>query len=498
MSVLMDEGIDADSCDFDTMIAGYLLGEKQLSVKNLAMAELRLEIEDVADVVGSRRGSMAVVNAESVKELLCTQVDIIGRLVEPLEENLKSKDLWQLFKDIEMPLVSILARMERNGVALDTNLLRRMSNELGELLLKLEQDIYDYVGHIFNVNSPQQLSRVLFEEMQLPGAKRTKSGYSTDATVLEALKGVHPVVGIILEYRQLMKLRSTYIDALPTLISTRSGRLHTSFNQAATATGRLSSSDPNLQNIPIRGELGKKVRQAFIAESPSLLLGGDYSQIELRILAHVSREPRLLEAFKQGEDIHTATAAQVFGTDLSNVTEDMRRVAKVVNFGVIYGMSDYGLEQATELSRQQAYEFISSYFQKHLKVKEYLESTKQRARDVGFVQTLLGRRRYIPEIKASNRQIREAAERMAINMPVQGTAADIVKIAMINVQGEMDRRGLKSKMILQVHDELLFEVPPEEMEEMKGLVLEKMPEAMELIVPLKVDIKTGSNWGEMK
>jgi DNA polymerase-1 len=362
----------------------------------------------------------------------------------------------------------------------------------------LEQEIYDYVGHRFNVNSPHQLSTVLFEELKLPGAKRTKSGYSTDASVMEGLKDVHPVVKLILEYRQLMKLRSTYIDALPALINSRTGRLHTSFNQAATATGRLSSSDPNLQNIPIRGELGKQVRQAFVAEPPCLLVGGDYSQIELRILAHMSQEPRLLDAFRKEEDIHASTAAQIFGVVLDAVTSDMRRVAKVVNFGVIYGMSDYGLGQATELSREEAAKFIASYFERHPKVKEYLESTKQKTRDEGYVQTLLGRRRYIPEINSSNRQVREAAERMAINMPLQGTAADIVKLAMIRLQGEMDVRGLTSKMILQVHDELLFEVPPEELEEMKGLILELMPQAMNLNVSLEVEVKVGRNWGEME
>jgi DNA polymerase-1 len=306
------------------------------------------------------------------------------------------------------------------------------------------------------------------------------------------------VVKLILEYRQLMKLRSTYIDALPALINSRTGRLHTSFNQAATATGRLSSSDPNLQNIPIRGELGKQVRQAFIAEPPCLLVGGDYSQIELRILAHMSQEPRLLDAFRKEEDIHASTAAQIFGVVLDAVTPDMRRVAKVVNFGVIYGMSDYGLGQATELSREEAAKFIASYFERHPKIKEYLESTKQKTRDEGYVQTLLGRRRYIPEINSSNRQVREAAERMAINMPLQGTAADIVKLAMIRLQGEMDVRGLTSKMILQVHDELLFEVPPEEMEEMKGLIFELMPQAMNLTVSLEVEVKVGRNWGEME
>jgi DNA polymerase-1 len=498
MSALIEYGIGFGNLSFDTMIAAYLLGEKFLSLKNLSLSELRLEMIPLDAILVSRRGLIAAESISSIAEHACARVDVIGRLCQPLEAKLRERELWSLFTEVEMPLIPVLACMERNGVALDTEFLRYMSQSLGEQLLKLEQEIYDYVGHRFNINSPHQLSTVLFEELKLPGAKRTKSGYSTDASVMEGLKDVHPVVKLILEYRQLMKLRSTYIDALPALINSRTGRLHTSFNQAATSTGRLSSSDPNLQNIPIRGELGKQVRQAFIAKPPCFLVSGDYSQIELRILTHLSQEPRLLDAFRKEEDIHASTAAQIFGVVLDAVTPDMRRVAKVVNFGVIYGMSDYGLEQAIGLSRGEAAKFIASYFERHPGVKEYLESTKKRARDDGYVQTLLGRRRYIPEINSSNRQVRESAERMAINMPLQGTAADIIKLAMIRLQGDMDVRGLTSKMILQVHDELLFEVPPEELEEMKGLIFELMPQAMNLTVSLEVEVKVGRNWGEME
>jgi DNA polymerase-1 len=315
--------------------------------------------------------------------------------------------------------------------------------------------------------------------------------------VLEELRGVHPIIEFILDYRQLAKLKSTYIDALPGLINPKTGRVHTSFNQTRTATGRLSSSEPNLQNIPVRGEVGKQVRQAFIAPPGSCLVAGDYSQIDLRALAHLSQDESLLSAFHRDEDIHAVTAARLFGVDVSQITADMRRVAKTVNFGVIYGMSDYGLEQATELSREEAARFIAAYFEKYPGVKQYLESTKQQARDKGYVQTLLGRRRSIPEINSSNRQLREAAERMAINMPVQGTSADIIKVAMINLCREMEERRLKSKMLIQVHDELIFEVPQEELEEMRQLIPKIMSTALELSVPLKVDIKTGNNWGEM-
>jgi len=389
----------------------------------------------------------------------------------------------------------VLVTMERNGITLDTELLRQMAHRLGEQLLKLEAEVYNSVGHHFNVNSPQQLSSVLFQELMLPRARKTKGGYSTEASVLEELRGAHPIIELILDYRQLAKLKSTYIDALPSLINPKTGRVHTSFNQTRTSTGRLSSSEPNLQNIPVRGDLGKQVRQAFVAPPGSYLLAGDYSQIDLRVLAHLSQDESLLSAFRQDEDVHAATAAQLFG--VSQVTPDMRRLAKTVNFGVIYGMSDYGLEQATELSRKEAAKFIDSYFGEHPGVKQYLESTKQQVKEVGYVQTLLGRRRFIPEIDSPNRQVREAAERMAINMPVQGTSADIIKVAMINLNREMQKCQLKSKLLLQVHDELVLEVPEEELEEMRQLVSEIMSTALQLSIPLKVDIKTGSNWKEM-
>ncbi|MCK5654589.1 MAG: DNA polymerase I, partial [Dehalococcoidia bacterium] len=377
-----------------------------------------------------------------------------------------------------------------------------MSQSLGERMLELEAEIYNSVGHRFNINSTQQLGAVLFEELKLPGGRRTKSGYSTDASALEGLKGIHPVIEPLLEYRQLAKLKSTYVDVLPALINPKTDRVHTSFNQTGTATGRLSSSDPNLQNIPIRGELGQQVRKAFVASDGSLLLSGDYSQIDLRVMAHLSQDAHLLAAFHHDDDIHQATASEVFGVPPAEVTPDMRRVAKTVNFGVIYGISDYGLEQATALSREEASRFINTYFEKHRGVKEYIEATKRQARERGYVETVLGRRRYIPDINSSNGQVRAAAERMAINMPVQGTAADIIKLAMIGIQREMERRGLevkggsvgrakKAKMILQVHDELVFEVPREELEQMKGLVAEIMPNALKLSVPLTVEVKTG-------
>ncbi|MBM4452941.1 MAG: DNA polymerase I, partial [Chloroflexi bacterium] len=388
--------------------------------------------------------------------------------------------------------------MERTGVALDSDLLREMSHSLGKEMLRLEADIYNSMGYKFNINSSQQLSRILYEDLKLPRPRKTKSGYTTEASTLEELRGAHPAIELILQYRQLAKLKSTYADAFPALVNPKTGRLHTSFNQTGTTTGRLSSSEPNMQNLPVRGELGGKIRQAIIARPGWFLLSADYSQIDLRVLAHISQDEELVATFKRDEDVHTATASRVFNVPPDKVTSAMRRVAKTVNFGVIYGMSDYGLEQATDFSREEAAQFIASYFQKYPRVKDYIETTKAQAREQGYVQTVMGRRRYIPELNSPNRQVKEAAERMAINMPVQGTSADIIKIAMVRLHRQMQSRGLNSKMLLQVHDELVFEVPPEEIAVMKDLVSEIMPNALQLRVPLKIDIKQGKNWAEME
>ncbi|MFC2047504.1 DNA polymerase I, partial [Chloroflexota bacterium] len=500
MMVLAQYGVTVNNLIFDTMLAAYLLGEKSLGLKTLAFGKLGTEMTPITDLIGKgvKQIAMSQVEVSQAADYACADADLTGQLSELLKAELQQQELWQLFFEVEMPLVPALISMERNGVALDAELLRQMSHRLGEQLLKLEAEIYNHIGHRFNINSPQQLSSVLFEELKLPSARKTKRGYSTGASVLEELRGVHPIIESILDYRQIAKLRSTYIDALPSLINPETGRVHTSFNQTRTATGRLSSSEPNLQNIPVRGEMGKQVRQAFIAPAGSCLLAGDYSQIDLRALAHLSQDSSLLSAFHEDEDIHAATGARLFGVAASQITADMRRVAKTVNFGVIYGMSDYGLEQATELSREEATAFIAAYFEQHPGVKQYIESTKKQAREEGYVQTILGRRRVIPEINSSNRQVREAAERMAINMPVQGTSADIIKVAMINLYRDMSKRRLQSRMLLQVHDELIFEVPQSEREEMSRLVPEIMSTALELSVPLKVDIKTGNNWGEME
>jgi DNA polymerase-1 len=499
MAMLAGCGVKVRNLNFDPLLAAYLLGEKSLGLKALAFNKLGIEIVTPAELTGTgkKQSSLSLLEASRVVDHACASVDIVWSLRESLETELRQQGLWQLFTEVEMALIPVLVAMEKSGILLDTDLLREMSLEMGKELLRLEKEIYGSVGHQFNINSPQQLGKVLFEELKLPQSRKTKTGYSTEASVMEALRGVHPIIEFILQYRQLSKLKSTYVDALPALINRKTGRVHTNFNQTGTATGRLSSSDPNLQNIPIRGEMGNKIRKAIIAPPGTYLLSADYSQIDLRVLAHLSQDPGLIAAFAQDEDIHATTASKLFNIPRDEVTPEMRRNAKTVNFGVIYGMSDYGLEQATNLSREEAAQFIALYFEKYPKVKEYLEATKEQARKLGYVQTVLGRRRFLPEINSSNRMVREAAERMAINAPVQGSSADIIKIAMINLHREIERRNLKSKMLLQIHDELLFEVPEGEVEEMKSLVTELMPRAVELRVPVKIDIKLGKNWAEM-
>ena len=495
---LSGEGrVELKNLNFDIMIAAYLLGEKSLSLKAITFNKLGLEVTPPRELAGKKQGSMAMLGIEDVANYACASANIIWDLKDRLEKELRQQGLEELFYQVELPLVPVLVDMERNGVKLDTNLFREMSLSLGKEISRLEVEIYNNVGHRLNINSPRQLGEVLFSELKLPQSRKTKTGYSTEAQVLETLRTIHPVVDLILRYRQLSKLKSTYVDALPALINRETGRLHTTFNQVGTATGRLSSSEPNLQNIPIRGERGNRIRRAIIAPPGSLLLSADYSQIDLRVLAHLSQDPELIAAFVHDEDIHTTTASQLFGVPREQVTPEMRRNAKTVNFGVIYGMSDYGLEQATNFTREEAAQFITLYFERYPKVKEYIERTKEQARKVGYVQTVIGRRRFIPEINSPNRQVREAAERMAINAPVQGTSADIIKVAMINLYREMKKRSFKSKMLLQIHDELLFEVPQEETEDMKSLVAKIMPEAIKLGVPLKIDVKIGKNWGEM-
>jgi DNA polymerase-1 len=471
---------------FDTQIAAYLLNAS-------------LRSQTIADVAHERL-DVTLPPAGDVPVAVRIGLDALAALAarEPLEKALAESGLDRLFRDIELPLIPVLAEMEAAGVAIDLDALAALDVEFSREMARLESEIYLDVGHEFNLGSPKQLEQILFYELNLPKGKRTKTGYSTDASVLEALKPAHPMIGKLLDWRLYSKLRSTYIEALPLLVSERDGRLHTTFHQAVAATGRLSSSDPNLQNIPIRSELGRRIRRAFVAGGPDVtLLAADYSQIELRILAHVSGDEHLRDAFARGADIHRETAARVLHKAPEDVNHDERSMAKMVNFGLAYGMSDFGLSSRAGISRAEAKAFIDNYFATYSGISYYMIRIKELARQQGFVTTLLGRRRSIPELRMSNPALRGAGERMAINMPIQGTAADIIKIAMIRLPDRLRAAGLKARVLLQVHDELVLEVPRGELDAVAPIVRSTMEEALKLDVPLTVDVKVGDSWESM-
>lgn len=502
MLVLSRYGIELKGVNFDTMVAAYLLNPsgRQHSLDTLSVEHLNYKKTSLSELIGKGKGQkhLKEVPLEQLSRYACEEADLTFRLKEVLDPKLREAELYNLFQRVEMPLVEVLMEMERKGISLDMEMLRRMSQKLEEELNKLMEKIYQLAGEEFNINSPQQLGRILFEKLKLPKAKRTKTGYSTDVSVLEELAKVHPLPKELLEYRQLSKLKSTYIDALPKLVNPLTGRVHTSFNQTITATGRLSSSDPNLQNIPIRTEIGREIRRAFVPEDPStqVILDADYSQIELRIMAHLSGDETLRRSFLNDEDIHRATASVVFEVPLDQVTPELRRRAKEINFGIMYGMGAYGLAMRLDITPEEAQKFINNYFIKYPKVNDFIIRTITEARRNGYVTTLLNRRRYLPEILSENRRKREFAERTAINTPIQGSAADLIKVAMINIFRRLKERGLRTKMILQVHDELIFEVPKDELEDVKSLVKSEMEGAIKLDVPIKVDIGVGPNWLE--
>ncbi|HID09949.1 MAG TPA: DNA polymerase I, partial [Candidatus Latescibacteria bacterium] len=463
MIVLSRQGVEPKGFTFDTMIASYLLNPsgRQHNLEVLSLTYLGRKMVPISDLIGSgkKQRSFSEVPVEQAAKYSGEDAEVVLRLKEFLERELESRALAPLFREVEMPLVEVLKDMEMHGMKVDGEYLRTMSLQVEAELKKLEEEIYRMAGERFNINSTQQLGHILFEKLKLPVIRRTKTGYSTDVGVLEALAGEHELPRRVLEYRQLAKLKSTYIDALPKLIHPETGRIHTSFNQTVTATGRLSSSDPNLQNIPIRTELGRRIRQAFVApDEDHLLLDVDYSQIELRILAHLSEDRNLMAVFREGGDIHTRTACAMFGVPPQFVTLELRRRAKTINFGIIYGMSPFGLAEQLGISRHEARALIDQYFRQYPGVKAYVDRTLEDARRRGYVTTLLGRRRYLPEVHSPNRQIREFAERTAINTPVQGTAADLIKMAMVRVWRRLKEGGYEAKMILQVHDELVFEV----------------------------------------
>jgi len=504
LTVLARHGAEVRGLDFDTMIAAYLAhpSGRGLGLKSLAWQKLGVEMQPISDLIGKGRNqvTMAQINVERAAPYAAADADMTLRLMDLLEQDLRDKAVWDLFEQVEMPLIPVLMDMERTGVALDVEYLQDLSRELYQRMQTLEGEIYTEAKGPFNIGSTKQLAQVLFERLGLPATKRTKTGYSTNAAVLESLRDKHPIINLLLEYRQLSKLKSTYTDALPLLVNPATGRVHTSYNQTGTVTGRISSSDPNLQNIPIRTELGRRVRRAFVAREGCVLLCADYSQVELRVLAHISQDPNLLTAFARGEDVHATTAAVILGVPLGEVTSDMRRMAKTINFGLMYGMGEYGLASRIGLPQEEAAEFIRNYFARFSRVKKYLEETRVLAGEKGYVETLMGRRRYFPELREGTRVssgVRRAAERMAINMPIQGTAADIIKVAMIRLHQALLEQGWNSRMTLQVHDELVLEVPVGELEAMQSLVASIMEDAFELDAPLKVDMKVGYNWLDM-
>ena len=498
--ILRRHGIEVRPIEGDSMIASYLLdpGAGGHGLDNLSLTYLGHDTIKFKEVVGSKQAGFQDVMPEAAKEYACEDADVALRLVELLHPKLDELNLSDIYKNLEIPLIHVLAGMEMTGVRLDMDFLNDLSKEWALQLEGIEERIYALAGHKFNINSTRQLGEILFEELKLPQIKKTrkKTQYSTDVEVLTELAAQHELPAEMLNYRQLTKLRGTYVDALAQLVHPETGRVHTSFHQAVTATGRLSSSDPNLQNIPIRSEEGRRIRRAFIAEPGWKLLSADYSQVELRVLAHYSRDPGLQDAFHQGDDIHTRTAAEVFGLMPAMVDADMRREAKAINFGLVYGQQAFGLSRQLGIEVKQAQAYIDTYFQRYSGVKDFMDQTLEQARRDGYVTTLMGRRRNLPELNSKNYQARSMAERMAINTPIQGSAADLIKKAMIDLARALAKSRLKAKMLLQVHDELIFEVPENEIEETAALVKEKMENALPLDVPLIVDIGQGDNWAE--
>jgi DNA polymerase-1 len=505
--VLANHGLRPEPLSFDTMIAEWLVdpASHNLGLKDMAYAYLKVSMTHIEELIGKGKAqiSMADVPVGRAAPYAAADAEIALRLFPLLEKRLEERNATHVFREIEMPLIPILAGMEETGIALDVPFLTQMSVELRQRVSEIEKDIFDAVGYTFNLNSTQQLSKVLFDTLHLEPPdrrKKTSSGlYSTSAEVLDELSGQHPVVDLVLEYRELAKLKSTYVDALPAEIHPVTGRVHTSYNQIGSVTGRLASSDPNLQNIPTRTEIGRRVRQAFVAGPGNVLLSVDYSQIELRIVAHMSGDPSMLAAFHAGQDIHAATAAAIYNLPIEKVSKDQRRHAKAINFGLIYGMSAFGLSRSTGLTLGEAEDFVKSYFQQFPGVKQYLDGIRRQAAQQGYVETMLGRRRYFPDLRnQSNSNMRNREEREAINAPIQGTAADIMKIAMVRLAPALKSSGLDTRLMLQVHDELVLECGRKDLQATAGLVQNVMESALELSIPLLTEAKWGTHWGDMQ
>ena len=496
-------GIKVNPVSFDTMLASYVLNpsERQHSLDHLAFKHCDHRMQPITELIGSGKNQSTFdkVAIEKATYYSAEDADYTYRLRAIFAPQLDQFELSNLYYNIELPLINVLAEVEEAGVRIDTAFLAKLSTEMQHKLDSLTKQIYKIAGGEFNINSTQQLGHILFEKLGLPTKGKTakKTAYSTDVTVLEELAKLHEFPRLVLSYRQYGKLKSTYVDALPELVNPETGRLHTTFNQTIAATGRLSSTDPNLQNIPIRTEEGREIRKAFIPrDKDHILLAADYSQIELRILAHYSEDKGLIEAFKRGEDIHSRTAAEVFGVPIDQVTSEQRRTAKTCNFAIIYGVTAFGLSQQTGLSREASQQFIDTYFARYPGIRGYIESTKKFAVENGYVTTLFNRRRYLPEIKDKNFSVRSSAARTAINTPIQGTAADIIKLAMIRIHKDLE--GLKSKMVLQVHDELVLDVLKSELDQVQAIVKSGMEKAAKLKVPLVADIGSADNWLDAK
>jgi len=487
---------------FDTMIAAYLLdpNEKRFNLDELALKFLGYKMipyEEVAPAASPLFGySFADVSLDKATKYACEDADIVYRLFDILSLRLHEMGLMTVFEKIELPLIPVLAALELNGVYIDTKYLKKLSQEYGKKMDEIASKIFKLAGETFNLNSPKQVGRILFEKLGITPKKKTRTGdFSTSVNVLEELAVEHEIVRWILEYRKYQKLKSTYIDALPKMVNPKTKRIHASFHQTGTATGRLSSSDPNLQNLPTRNDEGKEIRKAIVPQNPDWwIISADYSQIELRVLAHFSKDENLLKAFETKEDIHSLTASKIFDVPIDKVTSSMRRIGKMVNFSIIYGVTPYGLAMRLKVPVKEAEKMITSYFNLYPKVREFIQKVVSEARSKGFVKTLFGRRRDIPQLKSRDRNIQNEGERIAINTPIQGTAADIMKLAMIEIHKELKRRNMKSKMIIQVHDELVFEVPNEEKEDLIDLVKNKMENVVKLLVPLEVDISVGKHW----
>jgi DNA polymerase-1 len=504
--MLARNGLRPAPLTFDTMIAEWLTNptSHNLGLKNLAWVRLDFRMTEITELIGTGRKQITMDQVPIEKAAPYAAMDAIAvvRLLPGLQEELKSNSALKLFEEIEMPLVPVIADMEMAGIALDIDFLKKMSKELQTRLYELENQVYEHVGERFNINSTQQLADALFNRLKLvppDRTRRTDAGtFSTSAEVLESLKGKHPIIDQLLEYRELSKLKSTYLDALPEEVNPATGRVHTSYNQTGSVTGRIASSEPNLQNIPIRTDLGRQVRQAFIAEDGKILLSVDYSQVELRIAAHMSNDQAMLAAFRADQDIHTATAAAILGKTLDKVTKTERRNAKAINFGLLYGMSPYGLTRSSDLTLAEAEDFVEAYFKQFPGVKSYLDNMRRLAASQGYVETLLGRRRYFPGLKSGgNPATRAREEREAINAPIQGTAADIMKIAMIRVAGALKENEFNGRMLLQVHDELVLECPQKELKKTAQIVRTMMENAYNLVIPLKTEARHGHNWGDL-